>query len=60
PHEVREKIFHPFFTTKEKGSGLGLYIVRRIVRAHGGEVHLRSRPGRTSFVVFLPWKPNIR
>lgn len=60
PREFVDKIFHPFFTTKEKGSGLGLYIVRRIVEAHGGEVHLRSRPGRTSFVVFLPWKPNIR
>lgn len=60
PPELRDRIFEPFFTTKKKGSGLGLYVVRRIVRAHGGEIRLRSRPGSTSFVLFLPRKPNIR
>ena len=60
PPELRDKIFEPFFTSKEKGSGLGLYVVRRIVRAHGGEIQLRSRPGSTSFTFFLPRKPNIR
>ncbi|MEI7957542.1 MAG: ATP-binding protein [Verrucomicrobiota bacterium] len=38
-------IFQPYFTTKAKGSGLGLLIVRRIVRAHGGEVDLVSNDG---------------
>ena len=38
-------IFQPYFTTKEKGSGLGLLIVRRIVRAHGGEIDLVSNAG---------------
>jgi len=38
-------IFQPYFTTKAKGSGLGLLIVRRIVRAHGGEVDLVSNEG---------------
>lgn len=38
-------IFQPYFTTKTKGSGLGLLIVRRIVRAHGGEVDLVSNEG---------------
>lgn len=40
------RIFEPYFTTKSGGSGLGLLIVRRIVRAHGGEVVLESVPGR--------------
>lgn len=38
-------IFQPYFTTKPKGSGLGLLIVRRIVRAHGGEIDLVSNEG---------------
>ncbi|MFZ4775522.1 MAG: two-component system sensor histidine kinase NtrB [Terrimicrobiaceae bacterium] len=40
------RMFEPYFTTKSGGNGLGLLIVRRIVRAHGGEVVLESAPGR--------------
>ena len=44
--EAMSKVFNPYFTTKENGSGLGLLIVRRIVREHGGEIELRSDTGR--------------
>ncbi|MBS0658648.1 MAG: PAS domain S-box protein [Verrucomicrobia bacterium] len=40
------KVFDPYFTTKSSGTGLGLMIVRRIVREHGGEVGLQSDEGR--------------
>jgi len=50
-------IFQPYFTTKATGSGLGLLIVRRIVRAHGGEVNLVSTEGvGLTFTVRLPFR----
>jgi signal transduction histidine kinase len=56
PDHVRERIFDPFFTTKPvgKGMGLGLDIVRRLVRHNDGEISVESQPGRTEFRVALP------
>lgn len=49
------KIFDPYFTTKKSGSGLGLLIVRRIVREHGGEIDLVSHEGEgLEFTIRLP------
>ena len=53
--EVREKLFTPFYTTKEDGTGLGLVTSRKIVEAHGGRIALESNPGEGScFTVALP------
>jgi hypothetical protein len=55
PQEQINRIFEPFYTTKKKGSGLGLMIVQRIVRAHDGRIELESHVGRgTTFRVWLP------
>ena len=42
-HEVLEKIWDPFFTTKEMGTGLGLGIVKNIIEAHGGSIQIANR-----------------
>jgi signal transduction histidine kinase len=44
PSDVQEKIFVPFFTTKEDGSGIGLSLSRQIMRLHGGSISVRSTP----------------
>ncbi len=56
PAQIRERIFDPFFTTKPVGlgTGLGLDIVRRLVRHNDGEIEVESQPGRTEFRVVLP------
>ncbi len=50
----RSKIFEPFFSTKENGTGLGLPITKQIVTAHKGSINLTSFPGGTVFHVKLP------
>jgi two-component system NtrC family sensor kinase len=57
PEEIRDKIFLPFFTTKNRGegSGLGLYIVKKIVEEkEHGQISMHGEPGKTCFVVELP------
>lgn len=58
--ENMSKIFEPYFTTKASGSGLGLLIVRRIVREHGGEIDLASDQGRgLTLTVRLPLRNQV-
>lgn len=54
PESIRERIFQPFFTTKEEGTGLGLSIAARIIEDHKGWLNCRSRPGKTTFTITLP------
>ncbi len=53
--EIKERIFDPFYTTRNQGTGLGLSIVHNIVKEHDGWIDVESEPGKgSSFVVFLP------
>ncbi|HOX46614.1 MAG TPA: ATP-binding protein [Myxococcota bacterium] len=52
------RIFEPFFSTREGGTGLGLPLTQQIVQEHGGRIHCESQPGRgTTFTVELPGAP---
>jgi signal transduction histidine kinase len=53
--QLADKVFQPFFTTKEEGTGLGLSIVERIINEHGGQIRLEPKEGMgASFVITLP------
>jgi two-component system, sporulation sensor kinase E len=55
--ETLSHVFEPYYTTKESGTGLGLLIVRRIVREHGGELAIESTEGRgLTLTIRLPFK----
>jgi len=55
PEEIREKVFNPYFSTKESGTGLGLAIVYQIVEEFDGQIELKSPSGEgTEFIIKLP------
>ncbi|MGY5449732.1 sensor histidine kinase [Agarivorans sp. MS3-6] len=54
PPEYSQKIFEPFYTTKQNGTGLGLAVVKSVVKAHQGSVMLKSNPHGSCFIVSLP------
>jgi PAS domain S-box-containing protein len=55
PENIRDKVFNLYFTTKKKGSGLGLSIVHQIISEHGGEISLlKSDESGTAFQIILP------
>ncbi len=59
PPEVEKRLFDPFFSTKQTGTGLGLPIAARIVERHGGTLQYQTRPGHgTTFGVVLPREIN--
>lgn len=52
PDDIKEKIFIPFFTTKNNGSGIGLSFSRQIMRLHGGNIQVQSEPDEgTTFIL---------
>jgi two-component system CheB/CheR fusion protein len=58
PEELRERVFEPFFTTRHRGTGLGLPTAKRVVEAHGGDISLLDAPGGGAAVrIHLPQRP---
>jgi two-component system, NtrC family, sensor histidine kinase HydH len=62
PPQLKDKIFIPFYTTKSKGTGLGLALCKRIVTHHGGTIYVESKPDEgTTFILRFPsLKANLR
>ena len=55
PEEAKDKLFTPLFTTKSKGQGFGLAVVKRMTEALGGTVTFESQEGKgTTFIIRLP------
>ena len=55
PPEVIAHVFEPFYTTKEQGTGLGLWLSHRVITDHGGTIEVHSEPGKgTKFIILLP------
>lgn len=61
PEAARPRLFEPFFSTRAKGLGVGLYLSRRLAHAHGGDLTL-APPGAARgarFTLTLPWRPEL-
>ena len=59
PEAVKGKLFTPMFTTKAKGQGFGLAVIKRMTEALGGTVSFESQEGKgTTFFIRLPLKKN--
>ncbi|MCL2063706.1 MAG: ATP-binding protein [Candidatus Cloacimonetes bacterium] len=55
PEDVIQKVFNPFFTTKNEGNGLGLAICKKIIQLHKGDIQIKSQLGKgTTFMINLP------
>ena len=53
PNEIKDKVFVPFYTTKQKGSGIGLSLSRQIIHQHKGSLTFESQPKGTTFKIEL-------
>ena len=60
PPEAADKLYNPFFTTRQEGTGLGLSITQKIIEGHGGTIRYESERGKgTRFFVELPRRVSV-
>jgi signal transduction histidine kinase len=54
PHDTLNTIFEPFYTTKELGTGIGLFVCKNIIEKHNGDLVCQSDDRKTTFSIHLP------
>src|SRR5208282_2743660 len=57
PEDIRERVFDPLVSGRERGSGLGLALAQSYIHEHEGLIDFESEPGRTEFRILLPLDP---
>jgi signal transduction histidine kinase len=57
PPEVQAEVFKPYFTTKSRGTGMGLALTEKLVGQHGGRIAFRTGSGGTTFCITVPLEP---
>ncbi|MGP0066586.1 MAG: two-component system sensor histidine kinase NtrB [Isosphaeraceae bacterium] len=59
PPEIQKDLFKPYFSTKTRGTGMGLALTEKLIGQHGGRIDLRTGPGGTTFCISIPLEPGI-
>lgn len=54
PPEIRPNLFQPYFSTKDRGSGMGLALSEKLISQHGGHIGYRTGPEGTTFAITIP------
>jgi len=54
PPEIRPNLFQPYFSTKDRGSGMGLALSEKLISQHGGRIGYRTGPEGTTFDIAIP------
>jgi signal transduction histidine kinase len=60
PPEIQKDLFKPYFSTKDRGTGMGLALTEKLVGQHGGRIDLRTGPSGTTFTIAIPLEPAER
>jgi two-component system, NtrC family, sensor histidine kinase HydH len=60
PPEIQKDLFKPYFSTKDRGTGMGLALTEKLVGQHGGRIDLRTSPSGTTFSIVIPLEPAER
>src|SRR5207248_5305160 len=59
PPEIQPSLFKPYFSTKSRGTGMGLALTEKLVGQHGGRIDFRTSPSGTTFGIAIPLEPAI-
>ena len=57
PPEIQDDLFKPYFSTKARGTGMGLALTEKLVSQHGGRIDFRTGPAGTTFAIAIPLEP---